>query len=105
MKALEELLQVSDPTWEVGTTSTWVRRTFPVRQADNCSCGAIMLASIKHCARSFEAPFHMEKHTSSLRNNLFLEDVNSDLNELHANLETILPKERRCGRRTGSQMS
>ncbi|XP_021733232.1 uncharacterized protein LOC110700038 isoform X2 [Chenopodium quinoa] len=105
MKALAELLQLSDPTWEVGITSTWLRRTFPVRQADNCSCGAIMQATIKHCARSFEAPFHMEKHTSSLRNNLFLEDVNSDFNELHANLETILPKERRGGRRKGSHMT
>ncbi|XP_021733693.1 uncharacterized protein LOC110700456 [Chenopodium quinoa] len=105
MVALEKLLHLSEPTWEVGTTSTWLRRTFPVRQADNCSCGAIMLSSIKHCARSFEAPYHMEKHTSSLRNILFLEDVNNEFNELHANLEKILPKERRGGRRTGSQMS
>uniref|UniRef100_A0A803MUG9 Uncharacterized protein n=1 Tax=Chenopodium quinoa TaxID=63459 RepID=A0A803MUG9_CHEQI len=50
-------------------------------------------------------PLYAEKHTSSLRNNLFLEDVNSDFNELHANLETILPKERRGGRRKGSHMT
>uniref|UniRef100_A0A803M9I7 Ubiquitin-like protease family profile domain-containing protein n=1 Tax=Chenopodium quinoa TaxID=63459 RepID=A0A803M9I7_CHEQI len=79
IEALGELIQLSDPTWEEGTISTWGRDSFPVTQPDTCSCGAIMLAAIKHCVRSFDVAFHMDKiHT--LRHNLFLSDVNNDLN-------------------------
>uniref|UniRef100_A0A803MEV2 Ubiquitin-like protease family profile domain-containing protein n=1 Tax=Chenopodium quinoa TaxID=63459 RepID=A0A803MEV2_CHEQI len=81
IEALGVLLNISDPNWEQGTISTWVRKCFPVTQTDTCSCGAIMLAAIKHCVRSFDAAFHMEK-ISTLRQNLFLNDVNSDYNQL-----------------------
>uniref|UniRef100_A0A803M0D2 Ubiquitin-like protease family profile domain-containing protein n=1 Tax=Chenopodium quinoa TaxID=63459 RepID=A0A803M0D2_CHEQI len=98
IEALGELFQLSDPTWEEGTISTWGRDSFPVTQPDTCSCGAIMLVAIKHCVRSFDVAFHMDKiHT--LRQNLFLSDVNNDLNQMKPKLEDVLPKERRGSRR------
>uniref|UniRef100_A0A803LU18 Ubiquitin-like protease family profile domain-containing protein n=1 Tax=Chenopodium quinoa TaxID=63459 RepID=A0A803LU18_CHEQI len=98
IEALAELFQLSDPTWEEGTISTWGRDSFPVTQPDTCSCGAIMLAAIKHCVRRFDVAFHMDKiHT--LRQNLFLSDVNNDLNQMKPKLEDVLPKERRGSRR------
>uniref|UniRef100_A0A803MUT0 Ubiquitin-like protease family profile domain-containing protein n=1 Tax=Chenopodium quinoa TaxID=63459 RepID=A0A803MUT0_CHEQI len=104
IEALGELFQLSDPTWEEGTISTWGRDSFPVTQPDTCSCGAIMLAAIKHCVRSFDVAFHMDKiHT--LRQNLFLSDVNNDLNQMKPKLEDVLPKERRGSRRGGSHMT
>uniref|UniRef100_A0A803LQK3 Ubiquitin-like protease family profile domain-containing protein n=1 Tax=Chenopodium quinoa TaxID=63459 RepID=A0A803LQK3_CHEQI len=96
--ALGELFQLSGLTWEEGTISTWGRDSFPVTQPDTCSCGAIMLVAIKHCVRSFDVAFHMDKiHT--LRKNLFLSDVNNDLNQMKPKLEDVLPKERRGSRR------
>uniref|UniRef100_A0A803N9N0 Ubiquitin-like protease family profile domain-containing protein n=1 Tax=Chenopodium quinoa TaxID=63459 RepID=A0A803N9N0_CHEQI len=103
VKALEVLLQISNPMWVEGTVESWLRRVFPVQQSDTSSCGALMLATIKHCARSFEAELHLDT-IAKVRKNLFLEDVYNDFNEVRANLESdILPKERRDTRRTGSQ--
>uniref|UniRef100_A0A803N7T1 Ubiquitin-like protease family profile domain-containing protein n=1 Tax=Chenopodium quinoa TaxID=63459 RepID=A0A803N7T1_CHEQI len=104
IEALGELFQLSDPTWDEGTISTWGRDSFPVTQPDTCSCGAIMLAAIKHCVRSFDVAFHMDKiHT--LRQNLFPSDVNNDLNQMKPKLEDVLPKERRGSRRGSSHMT
>lgn len=86
-----------------GIVDSWLWSVFPVQQSDTCSCGALILAIVKHCARSFEAELHLDT-ISKVRKNLFLEDVNSDFNEVRATLESdILPKERRGTRRTGSQ--
>uniref|UniRef100_A0A803N3E0 Uncharacterized protein n=1 Tax=Chenopodium quinoa TaxID=63459 RepID=A0A803N3E0_CHEQI len=103
VKALEVLLKISNPILVEGIVDSWLRSVFSVQQSDTCSCGALMLAIVKHCARSFEAKLHLDT-ISKVRKNLFLEDVNSDFNEVRATLESdILPKERRGTRRTSSQ--
>uniref|UniRef100_A0A803N9J7 Ubiquitin-like protease family profile domain-containing protein n=1 Tax=Chenopodium quinoa TaxID=63459 RepID=A0A803N9J7_CHEQI len=102
LNALEELLHTSNPLWIVGTLENWVRSVYPVRQSDTCSCGPLMLATVKHCAQSFEAELHLDT-IGKVRKDLFLEDVNSDFNQIRGNLENILPKESRGHRRAGSQ--
>ncbi|XP_021767356.1 uncharacterized protein LOC110731784 [Chenopodium quinoa] len=101
VKAIDVLLHLKDPLWELGTCELWPRHVVGmVKQTDTFSCGVLMLGCIKHCAsNSCLSTYPMEKN---LRKKLFLEDANNPCNELLVKFDEILPKERVWPKRTAS---
>ncbi|XP_021759287.1 uncharacterized protein LOC110724192 isoform X1 [Chenopodium quinoa] len=61
VKAVDVLLQVKDPRWELGSLEKGPRnRMDMVKQTNTFSCGVLMLGCIKHCARiSFDTSYPM----------------------------------------------
>ncbi|XP_056690714.1 uncharacterized protein [Spinacia oleracea] len=79
--AIDTMLNVHDPQWELGTMGSWGRQLVELmNNTDNHSCGVLMLGWIKSSAARIVSRYGMENIVVA-RKALLMEDFLSEFNE------------------------
>ncbi|XP_021752268.1 uncharacterized protein LOC110717801 [Chenopodium quinoa] len=99
LSGIDVLFRLCDPAWKACLLHSWSKCTVEILEPkDNSYCGVLMLACIKFFARRFTARFSVGTIPTA-RANMFLDDVQCEVNELKDCVGDVISGPRKTSRK------